>query len=1074
MNPEESLPPNNLLMKAMQPHKAASTANKSGPFFQKGGNGFFQPSRSAGFFSGGAAGGSVGAARSVCAAGAVSAARSGVVQTKLTIGQPNDTYEKEADSVADKVVQRLSYGGEQAMTPAITPLAARTGITALNTRAAATGNTAPAPGTANGMTASAPSAITTIAPVAARGIIQEKCAHCEEEEKKHKEKDRPAIRKKPIFDSNTEPEENIQRKCAACEKEEKMQRKPDGATPGVSPQIESRLASSKGRGAPLPDSTRHHMESAFGRDLGAVRIHTDAGAVQMSRDLNAQAFTHASDIYFDSGKYDSSASAGRHLLAHELTHVVQQGGAGQRLQRLPSLSDIGQGLSDAYDSASSTVSDAYDSASQTVQQAGQDLYNAGADAVNTVTDAASDAVDWIETQAGKAALALANEVIGHFGGSVTIVGTTIIIDIPDVPLFQSFQKEIGSLPSIPVLEIPLFGGGIGIFEFLATLEVNITPSLLAALGPAELRGIRLSFNPAAMSFAGHAELYIAAALGERLSIFGGLVGRGLGILPTEPPIPLEASLEGGIRGTGTGWEIGALDTTVDVTYSSGSWTFTADNNIMLGMLLQGDLDFYSAVKVFEEMICEYSYPARHWETGKAMNINIPISLGGSGTPVIGPVDTTPIPIENIETAIEPLQHGLRCPGFPPLDDFIKDLCAKKELPEWVCAPKGPLPPGKGPKGVPVVCARPLEIPVAGLFAQHAFVNDPITGNNYAIRDLVPHTGKGIKSCTTTTTASPTPDDVATSSCKACEPPSGKTLADVSACLLHAHMAYASPNLYQNFPDPADGFNWGPNSNTYAATLAKCCADPSSTGLGIVPGWNHTPATPCPSVPGPSGPTGPGGGGGTVTPAAAACVPTFKSLTAKKTGAIQMTDAWPGNRCELAFGAPSAPGMSFEAKVDVPAGCTGTLAFLQLIDRCDQRTNAAGADERIKTGGFVLDTSDPYSDKKVTAPGLFTMSDSDSPGAGFTSTNTFLFGTDQFTMWVMWTPDAPAGAPRVPMAKVNWNWTAKSNKTGTTGCASAWTISADSASGGTGSPTSTAPSWTKEYPKDFPKYTPGAC
>jgi hypothetical protein len=356
------------------------------------------------------------------------------------------------------------------------------------------------------------------------------------------------------------------------------------------------------------------------------------------------------------------------------------------------------------------------------------------------------------------------------------------------------------------------------------------------------------------------------------------------------------------------------------------------------------------------------------------------------------------------------------------------------------------------------------------------VNDPITGHNYAIREPMV-SGNGLKGCTNTTTASGTPDDPATSKCKACTPPPGKTAKDVSNCLLNAHMAYATPNLYMNLPDPADGFKWGPNSNTYAATLAKCCADPSSSGLGIVPGWNHRPAVPCPTPVVPTPPVGPTPVGPTPvgpTPAAAGCVPVFKSLVAKKTGNIQMTDQWPGNSCELAFGSPSAAGMSFEAKVDVPAGCTGKLEYLQLIDRCDQVQDTAGTNQRIKTGGFVLDTKDPYPTESVSKSGTaIIIKTSDSPGGGFTNGNKFLFAVDKFKMWVMWTPDSPAGAPRVPLAKVNWQWTAKTNKTGTTGCASAWTISADSASGGTGAATTTAPTWSQVYPTDF-SFGPGTC
>ncbi len=69
------------------------------------------------------------------------------------------------------------------------------------------------------------------------------------------------------------------------------------------------------------------MESRFGAEFGNVNIHTGAQATMLSQSINAQAFTHGSDIYFNQGKYNPESSGGKHLLAHELTHVVQQGEA---------------------------------------------------------------------------------------------------------------------------------------------------------------------------------------------------------------------------------------------------------------------------------------------------------------------------------------------------------------------------------------------------------------------------------------------------------------------------------------------------------------------------------------------------------------------------------------------------------------------------------------------------------------------------------------------------------------------------------------------------------------------------
>lgn len=165
------------------------------------------------------------------------------IQAKLTVGQPDDAYEREADTMAEKVVQR--------------------------------------------------------------------------------------------FGQTTFLGDTVQRKCAECEKEENIQKKETGTgETAVSPTLESRLASSAGSGSPLPDGVKTGMENGFGADFSAVRIHTGAGAAQMSRDINAQAFTHGNDIYFNEGKFSPGTTEGKTLLAHELTHTIQQKGmVRKKLQR---------------------------------------------------------------------------------------------------------------------------------------------------------------------------------------------------------------------------------------------------------------------------------------------------------------------------------------------------------------------------------------------------------------------------------------------------------------------------------------------------------------------------------------------------------------------------------------------------------------------------------------------------------------------------------------------------------------------------------------------------------------------
>lgn len=104
-----------------------------------------------------------------------------------------------------------------------------------------------------------------------------------------------------------------------------------GSSNEASPSIENKINASKGSGNPLDNSTRSEMESGFGNDFSGVRVHTGNEAQQMNKDLNAQAFTHGQDIYFDEGKYNPETTSGKHLLAHELTHTVQQTGSVQKM-----------------------------------------------------------------------------------------------------------------------------------------------------------------------------------------------------------------------------------------------------------------------------------------------------------------------------------------------------------------------------------------------------------------------------------------------------------------------------------------------------------------------------------------------------------------------------------------------------------------------------------------------------------------------------------------------------------------------------------------------------------------------
>jgi hypothetical protein len=101
----------------------------------------------------------------------------------------------------------------------------------------------------------------------------------------------------------------------------------DGGDPGRD--VESKIESARGGGRGLAEPVRRSMEQSFGADFSSVRIHDDSRSSELNNRIQAKAFTTGSDVFFRSGEYNPGTSGGQHLLAHELTHVVQQGGAGQ-------------------------------------------------------------------------------------------------------------------------------------------------------------------------------------------------------------------------------------------------------------------------------------------------------------------------------------------------------------------------------------------------------------------------------------------------------------------------------------------------------------------------------------------------------------------------------------------------------------------------------------------------------------------------------------------------------------------------------------------------------------------------
>ncbi|MEH1780465.1 MAG: DUF4157 domain-containing protein [Nostoc sp.] len=187
-------------------------------------------------------------------------------QTKLTVNQPGDVYEQEADRVAQQVMQTM---GESV----------------------------------------------------SKQSVQREALPEEEEE----------LQMKSLADTNIslqrealpEEEEELQMKSLA-DTNISLQRQGGGVA--ATPDLETSIQQERGGGQPLSDDIRQPMEQSFGTDFSGVKIHTDSRSDQLNQSIQARAFTTGQDIFFRQGEYAPESHGGKELLAHELTHVVQQNG----------------------------------------------------------------------------------------------------------------------------------------------------------------------------------------------------------------------------------------------------------------------------------------------------------------------------------------------------------------------------------------------------------------------------------------------------------------------------------------------------------------------------------------------------------------------------------------------------------------------------------------------------------------------------------------------------------------------------------------------------------------------------
>lgn len=253
------------------------------------------------------------------------------IQAKLTIGNPDDNYEKEADSTAEKVTS-----GSQ-------PLV-QLKFDGTNTQS--------------------------------KGES--------EEEKEGVQRKSESEKKDELVQKKQEEEEQIQAKASA------IQLKSEGSADSNQSSgsgIEGSLSASQGGGNPLSSDVRDEMETGFGADFSSVRIHTGSDAVQMNSQINAKAFTHENNIYFNQGRYNPNTSEGKNLIAHELTHTIQQGAAKQHSQAQLKVQRKTPGTNNNSTIQRSWLSNAWNAVSGAVSSA-----------ANFVSERLESGLNWIKNQ----------------------------------------------------------------------------------------------------------------------------------------------------------------------------------------------------------------------------------------------------------------------------------------------------------------------------------------------------------------------------------------------------------------------------------------------------------------------------------------------------------------------------------------------------------------------------------------------------------------------------------------------------------------------------------------------------
>jgi hypothetical protein len=471
-----------------------------------------------------------------------------------------------------------------------------------------------------------------------------RCAHCRQE---------AAIR------ATHSEGRRLHRMCADCAAKAMREERPEAARERLDPARAEAAMARSGRGDALPPALAARMEKGLGADFSAVRVHTGTAAAEAAEAIDARAFARGPDIFLGRGESVSDVR----LMAHELTHTIQQGAAtsgtpGEAAAAGPTAARAQRAPKDGEDDAAASVPD---------------------DAAASVPDDAAAPAPDEATGPGREASLLA----AALGTTVSVTRDGLEIVVPDVCPLEAIVYELALDEYSQIFPIALAGTPIApglVLTGSVGLAATFAPSLRLELVRACFTGVRIVVDPlsgnlsitGALTADANAVLEAEARVGLRGEIeLIAIVP--VGGVPVPITIPL-VGLEGGIAGLARG--IGSGHLTLESTTSRTASAIALRQSGQLDLDLAADmyLGAYAQLDILGRNFCRIYWQPYEWHgaVGGTTLVEAGLTVPLLGRPSVTAEITQPafeeIPYADVALALER-------DGFSDACQIIDDACA---------------------------------------------------------------------------------------------------------------------------------------------------------------------------------------------------------------------------------------------------------------------------------------------------------------------------------------------------------------------------------------------------------------